>query len=65
MFEDLYHVVAGTETEFLERHLQRHRAGSPEAGPDDLHPELALGELVVLELLAQLEFLELASGGHR
>ena len=42
VFEDLAHVVARTEAELLERDLQRGRAGPPEAGPYDLHPESAL-----------------------
>jgi hypothetical protein len=39
MLEDLMHMVAGAEVELLEGALQRRRAGPPEAGPYDLHPE--------------------------
>jgi hypothetical protein len=35
--EDLGHVVARTEAEFLQRRLQRRRARPAEAGTDDLH----------------------------
>ena len=34
--EDLHHVVAGTAEETLERELERHRAGTAEAGTDEL-----------------------------